>query len=81
MLDLTARLADEWNCAATVLHRYDERRRRLDERVAEHGRSVRRSTQIVVAPGERKLAPFFEIFRPSGVLACSERLPRDVLVR
>lgn len=65
MLDLTARLADEWNFPATGLHRYDARRRRFDERVAEHGRSVRRSTQIVFAPGERQLAPFFDMFRPA----------------
>lgn len=64
MLDLTARLADEWNCPAAALGRYDERRSTFDERVAEHGRDVRRSTQIVFAPGARELPPFFDMFRP-----------------
>ncbi|MBW3663336.1 MAG: LLM class flavin-dependent oxidoreductase [Actinobacteria bacterium] len=64
MLDVTARLADEWNYPATALGRYDERRRTFDERVAEHGREVRRSTQIVFSPGERELPPFYDMFRP-----------------
>lgn len=79
MLDLTARLADEWNCPATVLHRYDVRRRRFDERVAEHGRSVRRSTQIVFAPGERELAPFFNMFRPDlGIRGSQDQMEQRV---
>lgn len=61
---MTARLADEWNYPATGLDRYDERRRTFDEHAASHNREVRRSTQIVFAPGDRTLPPSFEMFRP-----------------
>lgn len=64
MLDLTARLADEWNAPATALDRYDELRRAFDERVEEHGREVRRSTQIVFTPGDRDPHPAFAMFQP-----------------
>ena len=64
MLDVTARLADEWNYPATGLDRYDERRRTFDERAAACGREVRRSTQIVFAAGDRELPSFLRMFMP-----------------
>lgn len=79
MLDLTARLADEWNYPATGLGRYDERRRVFDERVAEHGREVRRSTQIVFAPGDRELEPFYDMFRPDlGIRGSRDQMVQRV---
>lgn len=79
MLDLTARLADEWNHPAPALGRYDEHRRVFDDRVAEHGREVRRSTQIVFTPGERELAPFFDMFRPDlGIRGSRDQMAQRV---
>ena len=52
MLRLAARLADEWNCPAAALPAYAELRSTLDAALERNGRNVRRSLQIVFAPGD-----------------------------
>ncbi|HZT65039.1 MAG TPA: LLM class flavin-dependent oxidoreductase [Acidimicrobiales bacterium] len=52
MLDLAARLADEWNCPAAALPAYPQLRQTLETALADAGRSIRRSCQIVFAPGD-----------------------------
>lgn len=64
MIDLVARCADEWNVPAMVLGSYARRRALLEERLAVHGRDVRRSAQIVFAPGDRPVPPLLEMFKP-----------------
>jgi len=75
MLDLTARLADEWNTPAGVLDRYDELRAAFDERVQAHGREITRSTQIVFTPGDRDPHPAMAMFRPElGIRGSREQM-------
>ena len=57
VLDLTAAEADEWNCPASALAGYGDRKRVLEERLAHYGRDVRRTLQIVFAPGDRDRRP------------------------
>lgn len=64
MLDLVARLADEWNFPAPALDGYAARRAVLEERLDAHGRRVRRSTQIVFAPGGGDPPPELRFFKP-----------------
>lgn len=79
MLDLVARLADEWNTPAVVLPRYEERATYLDERLAAHGREVRRSTQIVFSPGDRATPRWLEMFRPDlGVRGSRDQMVQRV---
>jgi alkanesulfonate monooxygenase SsuD/methylene tetrahydromethanopterin reductase-like flavin-dependent oxidoreductase (luciferase family) len=64
VLDLIAAEADEWNCPAAVLHEYDNLKRMIDERSAHHGRSVRRTAQIVFAPGDDEPPDSLVFFNP-----------------
>jgi alkanesulfonate monooxygenase SsuD/methylene tetrahydromethanopterin reductase-like flavin-dependent oxidoreductase (luciferase family) len=64
VLDLTAAEADEWNCPAASLPDYDRLRGRLDERCSVHGRQVRRTLQIVFAPGDQDPPPGLAFFNP-----------------
>lgn len=76
MLDLIARLADEWNTPAMALPRYAELRTAVDERLAAQGRQLRRSTQIVFSPGDRTVPDGLQMFKPDHGLRGS----RDQMV-
>ena len=67
MLDLTARLADEWNSPAILLGALDDRLAHLDKRIAAAGRQaseVKRSAQIVFHPGDEEPPPGVAFFQP-----------------
>jgi hypothetical protein len=67
MLDLTARLADEWNTPGMMLGALDNRLAKLDERIEAAGRSrgdVKRSAQIVFNPGGGDVPGGFAMFQP-----------------
>jgi len=64
VLDLVAAEADEWNCPAAKLPLYEERTRVLEERLAHHGREVRRTVQIVFSPGDREPPAALQGFHP-----------------
>jgi alkanesulfonate monooxygenase SsuD/methylene tetrahydromethanopterin reductase-like flavin-dependent oxidoreductase (luciferase family) len=64
LLDLAAAEADEWNCPAVSLPEYDRLKQIIDERSESYGREVRRTLQIVFAPGDAEPAPGLEIFNP-----------------
>ena len=64
MLDLIAAEADEWNCSAASLPDYPNLKRIMDERAAHHGRSIRRTAQIVFAPGDEEPPPALAFFNP-----------------
>ena len=64
ILDLIAAEADEWNCPAAVLHEYSKLKTIMDERSDEHRRSVRRTAQIVFAPGDEVPPPSLSVFNP-----------------
>jgi alkanesulfonate monooxygenase SsuD/methylene tetrahydromethanopterin reductase-like flavin-dependent oxidoreductase (luciferase family) len=77
LLDLVAREADEWNCPGDQLHRLPDRVRLLDERLSEHGRTVRRTQQLLLHPGEATgFAPQIEeYFNPNlGLIGSTERM-------
>ena len=64
VLDLIAAEADEWNCPASSLPSYGELRAVLEDRLAHHGRQVRRTLQIVFAPGAAEAPPGLAFFNP-----------------
>jgi alkanesulfonate monooxygenase SsuD/methylene tetrahydromethanopterin reductase-like flavin-dependent oxidoreductase (luciferase family) len=64
LLDLAAAETDEWNCPAVMLPEYDRLKRIIDERSESYGREVRRTLQIVFAPGDADPHPGLEIFNP-----------------
>ena len=64
VLDLIAAEADEWNCSAASLPDYPNLKRIMDERAAHHGRSIRRTAQIVFAPGDEEPPPALAFFNP-----------------
>lgn len=64
VLDLIAAEADEWNCPAAALPAYGRLRAELDGRLAHHGREVRRTVQIVFAPGRAQLPGRLGAFNP-----------------
>ena len=79
MLDLIAREADEWNCPAALLGTYDERVRFLEERLAKYERDVRRTLQIVFAPGEGDPPAGLAMFNPQlGVVGSEDRMTQRV---
>jgi alkanesulfonate monooxygenase SsuD/methylene tetrahydromethanopterin reductase-like flavin-dependent oxidoreductase (luciferase family) len=64
VLDLTVAEADEWNCPAASLPDYAEMKRLVDQRAAAHGRDVRRTAQIVFAPGDDEPPAGLAFFNP-----------------
>lgn len=64
VLDLTAAEADEWNCPAAALPQYPQLKRTLEERLEAHGRQVRRTLQLVFAPGEEAVPAGLAGFNP-----------------
>ena len=64
VLDLTAAEADEWNCPASSLPSYGDLWAALEDRLAHHGRQVRRTVQIVFAPGAAEPPPGLAFFNP-----------------
>jgi alkanesulfonate monooxygenase SsuD/methylene tetrahydromethanopterin reductase-like flavin-dependent oxidoreductase (luciferase family) len=64
VLDLAAAEADEWNCPAASLPEYANLKRTIDERSEIHGRAVRRTVQIVFAPGDGEIPPALSFFNP-----------------
>lgn len=64
VLDLIAAEADEWNCPAAVLPEYPTLKRIVDERTTHYGRSVRRTAQIVFAPGDDDPPAALAFFNP-----------------
>jgi alkanesulfonate monooxygenase SsuD/methylene tetrahydromethanopterin reductase-like flavin-dependent oxidoreductase (luciferase family) len=75
MLDLTAAEADEWNCPAASLPDYASLKRIMDERSDFHGRQIRRTLQIVFAPGEDEAPPGLLFFNPHlGLRGSTEQM-------
>jgi alkanesulfonate monooxygenase SsuD/methylene tetrahydromethanopterin reductase-like flavin-dependent oxidoreductase (luciferase family) len=64
VLDLVAAEADEWNCSASNLPVYEERKRVLEDRLAHYGRDVRRTLQLVFSPGDRQAPAALQMFNP-----------------
>lgn len=64
LLDLAAAEADEWNCPAVSLPEYDRLKQIIDDGSETYGREVRRTLQIVFAPGDDEPAPGLELFNP-----------------
>jgi alkanesulfonate monooxygenase SsuD/methylene tetrahydromethanopterin reductase-like flavin-dependent oxidoreductase (luciferase family) len=74
LLDLIAREADEWNCPAQALPRLDDRLARLDQRLAAHGRQVRRSLQVAFYPDE-DVPSMLRFFHPRlGLVGARDRI-------
>lgn len=79
MLDLIAAEADEWNCTAVLLPEYQERKHFLEERLAHHGRDVRRTQQIVFSPGDREPPAALSAFNPHlGLVGSTEQMAQRV---
>lgn len=75
VLDLIAAEADEWNCPASSLYEYAAKKQVLEARLAHHGRDVRRTTQIVMAPGDRDIPPGLQMFAPKrGLIGSVEQM-------
>jgi alkanesulfonate monooxygenase SsuD/methylene tetrahydromethanopterin reductase-like flavin-dependent oxidoreductase (luciferase family) len=64
VLDLAAAEADEWNCPAASLPVYADLKRIVDERAAAYGRDVRRTLQIILAPGDEEPPAGLAFFNP-----------------
>jgi len=79
MLDLVAAEADEWNCPAGLLPVLDDRLKVLDDRLAHHGRDVRRTLQIVFTPGRDSTNPMLGMFNPElGLIGSADRMQQRV---
>ena len=75
VLDLIAAEADEWNCPAAVLNEYSRLKQLFDERCDRHGRSVRRTAQIVFAPGDEEPPGSLAFFNPQlGLRGSKEQM-------
>lgn len=64
VLALTAAEADEWNCPAASLPQYGDLKRFVDEQAQAAGRDVRRTAQIVFAPGDDEPPAELAFFNP-----------------
>jgi len=64
VLDLVAREADEWNCPGAIFHQWAERNAVLEERLVTHGRTVRKSVQSVIRPGDGEFSSRLQFFNP-----------------
>ena len=75
VMDLIAAEADEWNCPAAALPAYEDRKRFLEGRLAHHGREVRRTLQIVLAPGDREPPAALQMFNPHlGLVGSTDQM-------
>jgi alkanesulfonate monooxygenase SsuD/methylene tetrahydromethanopterin reductase-like flavin-dependent oxidoreductase (luciferase family) len=75
VLDLTAREADEWNCPGAVFNMFAERNALLEERLAKYGRTVRRSVQSVLRPGDGDFPGRLQFFNPQlGIHGSPDRM-------
>ena len=79
LLDLVAAEGDEWNCPASSLPQYADRRKRLEERLAHHGRQVRRTVQIVYSPGDEPPPRALAMFAPKfGLIGSVDQMVNRV---
>lgn len=79
VLGLIAEEADEWNCPASKLGSYDERRAVLDAALERHGRQVRRTVQIVFAPGAGDAPAALGAFQPElGLRGSTDQMVQRV---
>lgn len=79
LLDLTARLADEWNCPAQQLDRHAELSRRLDAALLGTGRTVRRSIQTVFNPAGQPVTGRRASYHPElGLTGPADRMAKRV---
>jgi alkanesulfonate monooxygenase SsuD/methylene tetrahydromethanopterin reductase-like flavin-dependent oxidoreductase (luciferase family) len=79
VLDLVAREADEWNCPGAVFHQWAERNAVLEERLVKHGRTVRRSVQSVLRPGDGDFPGRLQFFNPAlGIHGSPDQMAQRV---
>jgi alkanesulfonate monooxygenase SsuD/methylene tetrahydromethanopterin reductase-like flavin-dependent oxidoreductase (luciferase family) len=75
VLDLIASDCDEWNCPASSLHEYPQRKAVLEGRLAKYGRDVRRTQQVVFSPGDGDPPAALQLFNPQlGLVGSVEQM-------